>query len=93
MATIGRGLMGNPDLMLLDEPFEGLAPIIIKDLMRIIPLLCREAELTLLLVEQKVHLAIKLSERGYIIEKGVVTFEGSRETLETSDEVKQRCGV
>lgn len=93
MATIARGLMGSPDVMLLDEPFEGLAPIVIKELMQVIPLLCKEAELTLLLVEQKVHLAISLSDRGYIIEKGSVTFEGSRDLMETSDEIKQRCGV
>ena len=93
MASIARGLMGNPDVMLLDEPFEGLAPIVINDLMRVIPILCSEFGLTLLLVEQKIHLAIKLSDRGYIIEKGYVTYEGSRKMMETSVEIQQRCGV
>ncbi len=93
MLTIGRGLMGNPKLMLLDEPCEGLGPIIVKELMEIMTVLCKEEKLTLLLVEQNAHVALKLADRGYVLEKGVVTFSGSGEEMRTSQDVKNRCGI
>ena len=93
MLTIARGLMGNPRLMLLDEPFEGLAPLIVKELMEIMALLCLKEGLTLLLVEQNARLAIKLSDRGYVLEKGLVTFEGPRNMMLESEEVRKRCGI
>lgn len=93
MLTIARGLMGNPKLMLLDEPCEGLAPLVIKELSNIILLLTKNEGLTLLLVEQNAHLALKLSNRGYVLEKGMVTFEGSSQEMLESEEVKKRCGI
>ena len=93
MLTIARGLMGNPRLMLLDEPFEGLAPLIIKELTKIVTLMCQEEGLTLLLVEQNARLALKLADRGYVLEKGSVTFEGPRDVMLASEEVKKRCGI
>jgi len=93
MLTIARGLMGNPRLMLLDEPFEGLAPLIIKELTKIVTLMCQEEGLTLLLVEQNARLALKLANRGYVLEKGSVTFEGPRDVMLASEEVKKRCGI
>lgn len=93
MLTTARGLVGKPRLMLLDEPFEGLAPLIVKTLMKIISLLCQNEGLTLLLVEQNAHLALRLSNRGYVLEKGVITFQGSSEVMRESDEVKKRCGI
>lgn len=93
MLTIARGLIGNPRLMLLDEPFEGLAPLIVKELKKIISLLSQEDGLTLLLVEQNAHMALKLSNRGYVLEKGTVTFEGPSDVMRESDEVKKRCGI
>jgi len=93
MLTVARGLMGNSQLMLLDEPSEGLAPLIVKELMSIIFRLCHEEGLTLLLVEQNARLALRISKRGYVLEKGVVKFEGPCETLLESQEVKERCGL
>lgn len=93
MLTVARGLMGNSQLMLLDEPSEGLAPLIVKELMSIIFRLCHEEGLTLLLVEQNARLALRISKRGYVLEKGVVKFEGPCETLLESEEVRERCGL
>jgi branched-chain amino acid transport system ATP-binding protein len=93
MLTIGRGLMGNPKLMLLDEPFEGLAPLIVKELARIISLLSREEGLTILLVEQNARMALRMAGRGYVLEKGLITFEGTSGVMRESEEVKRRCGI
>lgn len=93
MLTIARGLMGNPKLMLLDEPFEGLAPLVIKELMEVIARLCGNEEMTILLVEQKARLALQMAQRGYVLEKGVVKCEGSSDFLLNSDEARERCGL
>lgn len=93
MLTIARGLMGDPRLMLLDEPFEGLAPLVIKELMDIIMRLCGEGRMAILLVEQKARLALQMAQRGYVLEKGLVRCEGTSEFLLNSSEVKERCGL
>lgn len=93
MLTIARGLMGDPRLMLLDEPFEGLAPLVIKELMDIIMRLCGDGRMAILLVEQKARLALQMAQRGYVLEKGVVKCEGTSEFLLNSCEVKERCGL
>lgn len=93
MLTIARGLMGSPKLMLLDEPFEGLAPLVVKELVKIISLLNQEEGLTLLLVEQNARMALKLANRGYVLEKGSITFEGTSEVMQDSEEVRIRCGI
>ena len=93
MLAVARGFMANPRLMLLDEPCEGLAPIIAKELMRIVAKLAREEGLTIVVVEQNAHLAIKVSDRGYVLEKGQVKCQGDREFLSTSAEVRERCGL
>ncbi len=89
MLTIGRTLMGNPDLLLLDEPSEGLAPLIIRDLGRQIGRL-KEQGLTILLCEQNAKFAIKLSDRAYILEKGHVRFSGSIQALHENDDVRRQ---
>ena len=93
MLAVARGLMSNPRLMLIDEPCEGLAPIVVKELMRIVTRLCREEGLTLMLVEQNARMAISVSDRGYVLEKGVVKCQGDRAYLSGSSEVKDRCGL
>jgi branched-chain amino acid transport system ATP-binding protein len=89
MLTIGRTLMGNPDMLLLDEPSEGLAPIIVRDLGRQIARL-KEQGLTILLCEQNAKFAFRLSNRAYILEKGHVRFSGSIAELQQNDEVRQQ---
>lgn len=89
MLTIGRTLMGNPDLLLLDEPSEGLAPLVVRDLGRQISRL-KEHGLTILLCEQNAKFAIKLSDRAYILEKGHVRFSGSIAALQADDEVRRQ---
>jgi len=89
MLTIGRTLMGNPDLLLLDEPSEGLAPLIVRDLGRQIRRL-KEQGLTILLCEQNAKFATKLSDRAYILEKGHVRFSGSIEALHDNDDVRRQ---
>jgi len=88
MLTIGRTLMGNPDLLLLDEPSEGLAPIIVRDLGHQIRRL-KEQGLTILLCEQNAKFATKLSDRAYVLEKGHVRFAGSIDELHANEEVRR----
>jgi branched-chain amino acid transport system ATP-binding protein len=89
MLTIGRTLMGNPDLLLLDEPSEGLAPLIVRDLGRQIGRL-REQGLTILLCEQNAKFATRLADRAYILEKGHVRFSGSIDELHANDDVRRQ---
>jgi branched-chain amino acid transport system ATP-binding protein len=89
MLTIARTLMGNPDLLLLDEPTEGLAPIMIAEVMKIIRELKDKGE-TILLVEQNSTLALTVSQRAYILENGHVVYAGSAEDLSKNAELKQR---
>ncbi len=89
MLTIGRTLMGNPDLLLLDEPSEGLAPLVVQDLTVQIERLKKQG-ITILLSEQNAKFAIGLSDRVYILEKGQVRFTGSIADLKANDEVRQR---
>lgn len=76
MLTIARALMGNPHLLLLDEPSEGLAPVVIKHLGQQISIL-KEEGMTILISEQNTKFALDLSDRLYILEKGEVRYEGS----------------
>jgi len=89
MLTIGRTLMGNPDLLLLDEPSEGLAPLIVRDLGRQIGRL-KEQGLTILLCEQNAKFAAKFSDRAYILEKGHVRFSGSIAALHENEDVRRQ---
>jgi branched-chain amino acid transport system ATP-binding protein len=80
MLTIARTLMGNPELLLLDEPSEGLAPIVVDHLREQIARLKREG-LTILLAEQNVDFSLALAERVYVLEKGSIRFSGPAERL------------
>lgn len=89
MLTICRTLMGNPGLLLLDEPSEGLAPIIVQDLGKFIDVVKQEG-MTVLLSEQNVKFALKHSDRAYIVDSGHIKYQGSINELEKDEEVKKR---
>ena len=80
MCAIGRGLMSNPKLLMLDEPSLGLAPIIVMEMFDIIRKL-HEQGVTILLVEQNVQYSLKIAQRGYVLEHGRIIMEGSGEEL------------
>lgn len=80
MLTIARTLMGNPELLLLDEPSEGLAPLVVDHLLEQIARLKREG-LTILLAEQNVQFSLALAERVYVLEKGSIRFSGPTNRL------------
>jgi branched-chain amino acid transport system ATP-binding protein len=86
MLTIARTMMGNPQLLLLDEPTEGLAPMIIKEIMKFI-LLLKDRSISLILSEQNVKFSLTPADRVYIIEKGKIVYVGTRENLESDKEL------
>lgn len=88
MLTLGRTLMGNPDLLVLDEPVEGLAPLVVKDLGEQI-LKLKEMGETILFSEQNVRFATMTAERAYVIEKGRIRYQGSIEELSANKEIKK----
>jgi branched-chain amino acid transport system ATP-binding protein len=89
MLTIGRTLMGNPSLLLLDEPVEGVAPVVVQELTRQIKAL-KTMGLTILFAEQNMHFATEISDRAYVIEKGHIRFHGTMQELAANAEVKQK---
>ena len=89
MLAIGRALMTNGRLILLDEPSEGLAPRIVREIGRILQTLKAE-RLSLLLVEQNYHLALRVADRVYVMNKGQIVYEGPPAALEADEEVKRR---
>jgi len=89
MLAIARALMGNPELLLLDEPTEGLAPVLVLALEEQVRSL-KEAGLTVFLAEQNVRSALRLSDRGYIIDNGQIRYQGSVEELRENEEVRRR---
>ena len=89
MLAVARALMGNPELLLLDEPTEGLAPALVRSLEGQIKKL-RDGGLTVLLAEQNVKSALRLSDRGYIIDNGQIRYEGSIQELRENEEVRRK---
>jgi branched-chain amino acid transport system ATP-binding protein len=85
MVAIGRALMAKPKLVMMDEPSMGLAPLIVRDIFRIIEEL-KAAGTTILLVEQNARAALKIADRGYVMETGSLILEGNAgELLENND--------
>lgn len=84
--------MGNPELLLLDEPTEGLAPALVAILGETTQRL-KETGLTVLLAEQNIKFTLKLSDYGYIIENGRIYYEGTVDQLTENEEVRKRCGI
>lgn len=88
MVAIGRGLMANPRLLLLDEPSLGLAPLMVREIFRTIRELQQEGR-TILLVEQNALAALAISHRAYVLETGRVTVSGSAEALLKDERVRR----
>ena len=89
MLAIGRGIMAQPDLLLLDEPSQGLGPRIVEGIFEAIATIRRSRPITILLVEQRVVEALELCDRGYVLETGRVALSGDRETLLADPRVQQ----
>jgi branched-chain amino acid transport system ATP-binding protein len=81
MLAIGRALMGNPSLMLMDEPLEGLAPIIVEALLKALVRLIRDESLTVILVEQHAKLALEVTEQALVLNRGRISYLGSSAEL------------
>ncbi len=88
MVTIARAMATNPTLLLLDEPCEGLAPVIVEQLGEIIVSL--KKSVTILLAEQNAFFALDVSNRGYVIDKGKIVYEGSSQDLKNNEEIQKR---
>ncbi|WP_026925769.1 ABC transporter ATP-binding protein [Granulicoccus phenolivorans] len=88
MLAMGRALMNQPKVLLLDEPSMGLAPLLVKEIFSIIRAI-NEAGTTVLLVEQNAHMALQIAHRAYVIETGTIVLSGKASELADSDEVKQ----
>jgi branched-chain amino acid transport system ATP-binding protein len=89
MLTVGRSLMGNPDVLLLDEPSEGLAPIMVQKIGDLIQSL-REMGKTIVLAEQNLHFCLGLADRAVVIDKGTDVFVGTITELNDNAGIKQR---
>jgi len=88
MLAIARGLMSNPELLMLDEPSQGLAPIIVLEIFKVIGKL-KERGLSILLAEQNVHLALKMADRAYVLETGKVVLQGTGKELLEDERIKK----
>jgi len=88
MLTVCRTLMGDPELIMIDEPTEGLAPLIVQQVGDLIARIA-EAGLSILLVEQKLSIALRISHRVYVMGHGRIVFEGTPDQLRANDEVRK----
>lgn len=88
MLAIGRSLMGNPKVLLLDEPSLGIAPIIVREIFEIIQSINKEG-VSILLVEQNAHMALEISDYSYVLENGLVALEGKSADVKNNEEIKQ----
>src|SRR5690606_21318288 len=89
MVAIGRALMSDPRLLLLDEPFLGVAPIVVDDVMEVLRRIAAEG-ITILLVEQNIHRALDLVERAYVIENGRIVLDGSMDQHPGAPEISTK---
>ena len=88
MLAIARGMMGLPKLLMIDEPFLGLSPMVVKDLIGIFKNIVREG-ISILFVEQNVRLALSMADRGYVLESGRLVVSGKSDDLINSNKVKK----
>jgi len=89
MLAISRALLSKPKVLLLDEPSLGLAPIIVRQIFDIIKQINRESKTTILLVEQNANLALKIADKGYVMETGKIRLSGDAKDLLNNDDIKK----
>lgn len=89
MLVMGRGLMASPKLMLLDEPSLGLSPSMVKEIFKIIELINRENNTSILLVEQNAFAALSISEHAYVMENGRIVLDGPSSKLKENEDIKE----
>ena len=89
MVAVGRALMSNPKVMMMDEPSLGLAPLVIKDIFNIIQKVNKEKGMTILLIEQNANAALKIADYGYVMETGKIRLEGTGQELLANEQVKE----
>jgi branched-chain amino acid transport system ATP-binding protein len=88
MLAVGRGLMSNPKMLLLDEPSLGLAPLVVKDILSVLVRINQEDKTTILLTEQNIFHALKISQRGYLLENGKIAMQGASKDLLSNEHIK-----
>ena len=94
MLAIGRALIGNPTVLLMDEPSEGLAPVIVEELARAVKRLAQAGGLAMILVEQNTRLALDIAPRAVVMDRGRIVFDGASETLRNDPaKLEQLIGV
>jgi branched-chain amino acid transport system ATP-binding protein len=94
MLAIGRALVGNPSVLLMDEPSEGLAPVIVDELARAVKRLTQEGTLSMILVEQNSRLALDLAPRALVMDRGRIVYDGASRTLcEDPEKLEHFIGV
>jgi branched-chain amino acid transport system ATP-binding protein len=89
MLAVGRGLMSNPKMLLLDEPSLGLAPLVVKDILSVLVRINQEEKTTILLTEQNIFHALKISQRGYLLENGKIAMQGASDQLLGNEHIKR----
>jgi branched-chain amino acid transport system ATP-binding protein len=89
MLVMGRALMAHPQLLLLDEPSLGLAPLVVREIFRIIRLINEEEDTTIVLVEQNARMALEIAHYGYVMENGKIVMEGQADELRENPDVKE----
>jgi len=89
LLAIGRALVTNPRLLLLDEPSEGLGPLIVRDLLRVLKEI-RNSGITILLADQNLKFARQVAQRGYIIDKGLILYQGAMDDIWRNEDVVRR---
>ncbi len=89
MLVMGRALMARPKMMLLDEPSLGLAPLVVREIFRVLKALNQQEKITMVIVEQNVRIALAISQHGYILENGRIVLDGKSEELMENEDIKE----
>jgi len=89
MLAMGRALMAKPEVMLLDEPSLGLSPVLVREIASVITNLNHQEGISIILVEQNARLALRLAQRGYVLEKGRIALEGDTSDLANNERVQE----